>query len=89
MAQYQDALPARKSSLAAMTQYDSQPLKVFADTVEQWAVPRPITPGWSEYDTIYSQMLSDISTGAKIQPTVSKAVEQIDTQLARYSSLVH
>jgi fructooligosaccharide transport system substrate-binding protein len=89
MAQYQDALPARKSSLAAMTQYDSQPLKVFADTVEQWAVPRPITPGWSEYDTIYSQMLSDISTGAKIQSTVSKAVEQIDTQLARYSSLVH
>lgn len=88
MAQYQNALPARKSALAAMTQYASQPLKVFADTATQWAVPRPITPGWSEYDTIYSQMLTDISTGAKIAPAVSKAVEQIDTQLDRYASLV-
>jgi ABC-type glycerol-3-phosphate transport system substrate-binding protein len=88
MAQAQDALPARKSSLAAMAQYSSPPLKVFADTVDQWAVPRPITPGWSEYDTIYSQMLTDIAMGADIQPTVSKAVEQIDTQLDRYRSLV-
>jgi fructooligosaccharide transport system substrate-binding protein len=84
MAQYQQALPARKSSLAAMSQYRRQPLKVFADTAAHWAVPRPITPGWSEYDTIYSQMLTDIATGAKIESTVKRAVEQIDTQLARY-----
>jgi fructooligosaccharide transport system substrate-binding protein len=87
-AQYQDALPARKSSLSSMPNLEQQPLKVFTDTANQWAVPRPITPGWSEYDTIYTQMLSDIGTGAPIQKTVSKAVEMIDTQLARYANLV-
>ena len=88
LAKLQDAIPARTSALASLPALDKEPLRIWTETAQKWAVPRPITPGFSEYSTVYDQMLSDIATGADISKTVSAAVEKIDTQLARYASLV-
>jgi len=88
LASKQKAIPMRKSLLDKADYLRDAHMHVFTETASQWAVPRPITPGWSEYDTVYSQMLADIATGADISKTVSKAVSDIDSQLARYQSLV-
>ncbi|WP_162254940.1 sugar ABC transporter substrate-binding protein [Arthrobacter sp. Soil762] len=88
LAEKQQAIPMRKSLLTELPYLQDEHMKVFTDTVAEWAVPRPVTPGWSEYDSTYTQMLQDIATGADIQKTVSGAVQSIETKLARYKGIV-
>lgn len=88
LANDQKAIPMRRSLLSKLDYLQEANYKVFVDTVAQWGTPRPLTPGFSEYDAVYAQMLSDIGTGGDIATLVPKAVEQIESQLARYQSLV-
>ena len=88
MSQAQGTIPQRRSVLSEFPAFQDPPMKVFIDTVEQWAQPRPITPGFSEYDSVYETMLADIATGAPVAETADEAARRIDGQLARYASLV-
>jgi len=88
LAKEQKAIPVRRSQLDQLDYLKEANFKIFVDTVAEWGTPRPLTPGYSEYDTVYSAMLTDIATGADIAAVVPKAVQQIETQLARYKSLV-
>jgi fructooligosaccharide transport system substrate-binding protein len=87
LAETQKAIPMRKSAIPHLDYLAEANYKVFTDTVSQWGTPRPLTPGFSEYDTVYAQLLSNIATGGDIKSLVPTAVEQIDTQLARYKGL--
>ncbi len=88
MAKDQGVIPQRASVLAKFPDFATPPMKLFIDTVQQWAVPRPITPGYSEYDTIYQTLLTDIATGAPVKETVDKAAADIDAQLAKYKAMM-
>jgi ABC-type glycerol-3-phosphate transport system substrate-binding protein len=88
LAQEQQAIPVRRSLLDKLDYLQEPKMQVFVDSVAEWGTPRPLTPGYSEYDTVYSQMLNDIATGADIASIVPKSVEEIDSKLARYKSLV-
>ncbi|MEO7148310.1 MAG: extracellular solute-binding protein [Terrimesophilobacter sp.] len=88
LAETQKAIPVRRSLLGKLDYLKEANFQVFVDTVADWGTPRPLTPGYSEYDAVYAPMLSDISTGGDIATLVPRAVDQIDTQLARYKSLV-
>ena len=89
MAQDMGVLASRKSALDKQSQFASGPLAVFRETILNWAVPRPVTAGFSEFDALYSKMITDICTGAPLETTVSKAVADMDRQLARYASIVN
>lgn len=88
MASDQGVIPQRASVLERFPDFAEPPLKLFIDTIRQWAVPRPLTPGYSEYDAIYETLLADIATGAPVEDTVNAAAEAIDAQLAKYAELV-
>lgn len=88
LAEQQKAIPVRRSLLGKLDYLKDAQFQVFVDTVAEWGTPRPLTPGYSEYDAVYTQLLSDICTGGDITTLVPKAVEQIDSQLSRYKSLV-
>lgn len=77
-------LPARMSVLAQSQEYQSGYLKIFADEFIEWGQPRPVTPGYTIYDTVIGRMMSDIAMGADIESTVASAVEELDTQLAQF-----
>lgn len=88
MAEAQGVIPQRFSVLEAFPAFEEEPMRIFIDTVREWAYPRPVTPGFSEYDTIYSTMLTDIATGAPVEETVNAAAAEIDAQLEKYAVLM-
>ena len=77
-------LPARKSILEQITDYEEYPRRIFLDTLNEWGQPRPITPGFREYSQAVGTMLSDIMLGAPIEERVDQAVQEIDTALSSY-----
>jgi maltose-binding protein MalE len=46
--------------------------------------PRPLTPGYMEYQTILDEVFSDIRNGADVQEALNSAVARIDTEMAKY-----
>lgn len=88
LAEQQKAIPVRRSLLDKLDYLEEANFQVFVDTVAEWGTPRPLTPGYSEYDAVYAPLLSDIATGGDISKLVSAAVEQIDSQLSRYERLI-
>ena len=59
-------------------------LKIAAFEAAHTAVPRPVTPGYSEYETIINAMLEDIRNGAEVRPSVASAIKQLNTALYKY-----
>jgi ABC-type glycerol-3-phosphate transport system substrate-binding protein len=88
MAKAQGVIPQRFSVLEQFPEFEEEPMRIFIDTVREWAYPRPITPGYSEYDAVYEPMLADIATGAPVEDTVNAAAEEIDAQLEKYRALM-
>lgn len=88
MAQDQGVLASRVSALAKQSEFAKEPLTVFRDTIVKWAVPRPVTAGFSEFDALYSKMVTDLCTGAPLESTVQAATAQMDQKLGRYASVV-
>ncbi len=78
------SLPIRKSMLAGRPEFQTKPLKLFADAVEHWAVPRPKIPGFSEFETVWIQLASDIINGGDVKSLADTACARLDSQLRRY-----
>lgn len=84
MAREQFVIPQRASALEQYAEFQQEPLSIFVDTVKKWAQPRPLTPGYTEFDTVYTLALIDIAQGAPVKETIDEAASKIDTQLAKY-----
>jgi ABC-type glycerol-3-phosphate transport system substrate-binding protein len=52
------------------------------------AVPRPLTPGYLEWETVVNRAFEDIKNGADPKTTFDGAVVEIDRLLQKYASLV-
>lgn len=78
------SIPIRRSLVSEFPDFEGV-LRVFVDTVAEWAQPRPITPGFSEYNLIVGTMLNDIIAGADVQSAADQAAAEVDRQLARYA----
>jgi multiple sugar transport system substrate-binding protein len=50
------------------------------------ATPRPLTPGWLEYDSIMKVAFREIQGGADVQPRLKKAAQDLDRELAKYKA---
>lgn len=48
------------------------------------AIPRPMTPGFREYESILQQAMRDIQLGADVQRTLDAAAGRIDRELLKY-----
>jgi ABC-type glycerol-3-phosphate transport system substrate-binding protein len=52
------------------------------------AVPRPLTPGYLEWESLVNKAYEDIKNGADPKEALDTAVQQIDRQLKKYESVV-
>ncbi len=50
----------------------------------QYAKPRPLTPGYLEYEEILSDAFEDIRNGADVQEALSGAADRIDREMDKY-----
>lgn len=48
------------------------------------ATPRPLTPGWLEYDSIMKVAFREIQGGSDIEPRLKRAAADLDRELAKY-----
>jgi multiple sugar transport system substrate-binding protein len=83
--------PAQKSVLALFAtdeEFASPPasyLRVAADEATVNPVPRPVTPGYLEYEQILQNTFDDIRTGANVEEALNLAVERISSEMVKYS----
>lgn len=79
-------VPSTKAALDAIAKdsNSSGVLKIAAYEAGHTAVPRALTPGYTEYSTIMDQTWSDVMNGADPKTSLNKATSQIDAALAKY-----
>lgn len=76
------AVPARLSALEQSDLYASDgPLNLLAQQLQQYAIPRPITPAYPTITSEFSQAVTDIVSGADVQETLDSAVAAINQDI--------
>lgn len=83
-------LPPNKNSLAYIASeasFDKWPDNIYrlaSYEAQNTAVPRPLTPGYLEWEQILTQAIEDIRNGANIKTTLSTSATRIDRMLLKY-----
>jgi multiple sugar transport system substrate-binding protein len=83
--------PAQKSVLALFAtdeQFAEPPaqyLRVAADEATIGAVPRPVTPGYLEYEQILQNAFQDIRNGVGVKDALDIAVARINSEMVKYT----
>ena len=79
-------MPTRKDKLDAIINDANAVdfLKIGAFEAANTAVPRALTPGFSEYSTIMNAAWEDIRNGADVKTSLDGAVQQLDSAMAKY-----
>ncbi|TBL70767.1 ABC transporter substrate-binding protein [Paenibacillus thalictri] len=55
---------------------------------QKTAVPRPLTPGYLDWETLYNKAFEDIKNGTDPKKALDEAASQMDRQLKKYESVV-
>ncbi len=79
-------MPARESKIKEILENPDAPgyLKVGAYEAANTAVPRALTPGYSEYSTIMDATFENIRNGSEVKGALDSAVEQINSAMGKY-----
>ncbi|WP_320128658.1 sugar ABC transporter substrate-binding protein [uncultured Sphaerochaeta sp.] len=75
-------LPPRHSSLAALSQFNEEPYRVFMEQLSQNGVPRPRTPVWTMLNPMFNSLVMDVITGSDPQEKLDEAASKIDADYA-------
>ncbi|HHY33159.1 MAG TPA: sugar ABC transporter substrate-binding protein [Firmicutes bacterium] len=83
-------LPPNKNSLAYIAsdpRFSKWPDDIYrlgTYEAQNTAVPRPLTPGYLEWEQVLTQAIEDIRNGADVKSTLSSAAARIDSMLLKY-----
>jgi fructooligosaccharide transport system substrate-binding protein len=79
-------LPARVDLLNTLPEYNEYPQQLFNEGLQTIGIPRIQTPGYTEYQQIFAELLQDISQGegVEVAPLVQDAAVQMEQALAKY-----
>lgn len=83
-------IPARNSVVenymtdSAFEKYPLSIQRIAAYEAANTAVPRPVTPAYSEYESLINTMLSDISNGADPTQSIQNCVEKANNIMKKY-----
>lgn len=69
-----DVLATGEESVMTLSAYESG----------STAYPRPVTPAYSEYETVVNQLFSDVRNGADVESTVADAIARLNTSMRKY-----
>ncbi len=83
--------PAQKSVLQLFQtdpEFDDPPMsynRIAADEALQNPQPRPVTPGYLEYEEILGDTFEDMRNGADVVQALGTAVDRIEAEMAKYA----
>lgn len=75
--------PSRKSSFSKITDFNSQPMKVVADQLQNTAEPRPLTRDYPVLSDQFSKAIANAINGMDPKKALDAASQQIDSQLGK------
>ncbi|MGC9322271.1 MAG: extracellular solute-binding protein [Kosmotogaceae bacterium] len=77
--------PARSDVYGALPEvFDNQMWQLFVKEMETTAVPRPRTPGYSQYELMLREAFNSIHYGADPRSTLEEVSARIDRELRKY-----
>lgn len=71
-------LPPRKSSQAALVQYQEEPYRIFMEQLANNGKPRPRTPVWTVLNPTFNTVVMDVITGSDPATKLADAVKKVD-----------
>jgi fructooligosaccharide transport system substrate-binding protein len=79
-------LPARADLLNTLPEYNEYPQQLFNEGLQTIGIPRIQTPGYTEYQQIFAELLIDLAQGegVEVEPLVKDATIQIEQALQKY-----
>jgi multiple sugar transport system substrate-binding protein len=78
-------LPARIELLNTLPEYSTPPQQLFAQGSKEIGMPRIGTPGYTEYQQVFNQFLTDVAqTDAPLDQLVADAVTKVEAAVAKY-----
>lgn len=83
--------PAQKSVLALFQtdpEFDEAPMsfnRIAADEATVNPQPRPVTPGYLEYEEILGDTFEDMRNGTDVTEALATAVDRIEAEMAKYA----
>ena len=78
-------LPARVELLNTLPEYTSPPQQLFAQAVQKIGMPRIGTPGYTEYQSVYGELIQNlVQSDAPVDSLVADAVTKIEAAVAKY-----
>lgn len=80
-------VPATVAGVETMMKSDKSPeyMKIAAYESANTAVPRAMTPGYTEYDTIIQNTWEDIKNGSDVSDSLKNAVNKIEKVMEKYN----
>ena len=80
------SVPATKSGVEALINSGDTPeyMKIAAFESNNTAVPRALTPGYTEYDTIIQNTWEDIKNGSDVKQSLDDAANKIDKAMEKW-----
>jgi len=76
-------LPVISSLYKTMPVLSSPPWSIFAQELDHWGQPRPVTPHYLQFSTVFTNAMRDIADGANPKSRLDEAVAQLDPLLAQ------
>ena len=78
-------LPARVELLNTLPEYTQPPQQLFAQAVQKIGMPRIGTPGYTEYQSVYGELIQNlVQSDAPVDSLVADAVTKIEAAVAKY-----
>lgn len=77
-------LPALESTYAKFEKYSQLPGSLFLNELKTIGQPRPVSPGYSDYQTIMDAAIKDIGLGADPTERLAKAEQELEELLAKF-----
>lgn len=90
-----EQVPSLKREISAIESnpkyaaFPSNMLRLVAYEAEHTAIPRPVTPGFSEYQDILTQAFDNMRSGQSPKAALTAAATQIDSALLKYRRAPH
>jgi multiple sugar transport system substrate-binding protein len=80
-------LPARIELFNSLPEYNEYPQQLFAEGLQTFGIPRIQTPGYTEYQQIFAELVTDLAQGqgVEVEPLVKDATIQIEQALQKYA----
>lgn len=79
-------VPSTLAGVEETVNSDNKVMALAAYEAENTAVARPVTPGYSEYETVINQLFADIRNGAEVASSVENAIQNINNSFRKYQN---